>query len=175
MKKLNIVKNLLLTSFVIAFCLIGCGTNTKTKTKTEPNMSLASEYKIDSTQLVYQYYQKFGFTDLCEDIRMVAKLNNSPNFKKRLPITEDDLKIINTFSNKVDSINSSQILFKSNTRYRFYDMEVDFIEFKADSLITIELSNGEYEIIQTDLTETLKVYDKESGLLYVESHRCDGY
>ena len=167
------MKKIILTSFVIAFCLIGCGTNTKTENK--PNMSLAFEYKIDSTQLVYQYYQKFGFTDLCEDIRMVAKLNNSPNFKKRLPISEDDLKNINAFSNKSDSINSSQISFNSNTRNRFYDIELDFIEFRADSLITIELSNGEYEIIQTDLTETLKVYDKESGLLYVESHRCDGY
>ena len=52
--------------------------------------------------------------------------------------------------------------------------QLDFIEFRADSLITIELSNGEYEIIQTDFTSTLKVYDKESGMLYVESHRCDG-
>ena len=166
------IEKIILTSFVIAFGLIGCGTNTKTEN--EPNMNLASEYKVDSTQLVYQYYQKFGFTDVCEDIRMVAKLNNSINFKKRLPITEDDLKTINGFSNKVDSINSSQISFNSNTRNQFYDIELDFIEFSTDSLLTIELSNGEYEIIQTDLTSTLKVYDKESGLLYVESHRCDG-
>lgn len=64
----------------MAFGLIGCGTNNKNENG--PNMNLASKYKIDSTQLVYQYYQKFGFTDVCEDIRMVAKLNNSPNFKK---------------------------------------------------------------------------------------------
>lgn len=166
------IEKLILTLFVIAFGLIGCGTNTKTEN--EPNMNLASEYKIDSTLLVYQYYQKFGFTDVCEDIRMVAKLNNSPNFKKRLPITEDDLKTINEFSNKVDSLNSSQISFNSNTRNQFYDIELDFIEFSTDSLLTIELSNGEYEIIQTELSSTLKVFDKESGLLYVESHRCDG-
>lgn len=166
------IGKLILTSFVIAFGLVSCGTNTKTEN--EPNMNLASQYKIDSTQLVYQYYQKFGFTDVCEDIRMVAKLNNSPDFKKKLPITEDDLKTINGFSNKVDSINNSQISFNSNTRNQFYDIELDFIEFSTDSLLTIELSNGDYEIIQTDLTSTLKVYDKESGLLYVESHRCDG-
>lgn len=166
------IEKLILTSFVFAFALIGCRTDNKNENK--PNMNLALEYKIDSTQLVYQYYQKFGFTDVCEDIRMVAELNNSPNFKKRLPITEDDLKTINGFSNKVDSINSSQISFNSNTRNQFYDIELDFIEFNTDSMLTIELSNGEYEISQTDLTSTLKVYDKESGLLYVESHRCDG-
>lgn len=165
------IEKLILFSFVIPFILIGCGTNTKNENK--PNMVLASEYKIDSTQLVYQYYQKFGFTDVCEDIRMVAKLNNSPNFKKRLPITEDDLKIINGFSNKTDSINKSQISFNSNTRSQFYDMKLDFIEFKTDTIMTIELSNGDYEIIQTNLTSTIKVYDKDSDLLYIESHRCD--
>ena len=166
------IGELILTSFIVTFGLIGCGT--KTKTENQPNMNLASEYEINSTQLVYQYYQKFGFTDVCEDIRMVAKLNNSPNLKKRLPITDDDLKTINAFSNKVDSMNSTQILFNPDTRNQFYDIELDFIEFRSDSLITIELLNGEYEIIQTDLISTLKVYDKESGMLYVESHRCDG-
>ena len=166
------IGKLILSLFIIALGLIGCGTNTKTEN--QPNMNLASEYEIDSTQLVYQYYQKFGFTDVCKDIRMVAKLNNSPNFKKRLPISEDDLKTINGFSNKVDSFNISQISFNTNTRKQFYDIELDFIEFSSDSLLTIELSNGEYEIIQTELSSTLKVFDKESSLLYVESHKCDG-
>ena len=166
------IEKLILPWLIITCGLIGCETNTKSKNK--PNMNLASEYKIDSTQLVYQYYQKYGFTDVCEDIRMVAKLNNSPNLNKRLPITEEDLKTINGFSNKVDSLNSSQISFNSNTRNQFYDIELDFIEFSTDSLLTIELSNGEYEIIQTKLTSILKVFDRESGLLYVESHKCDG-
>lgn len=99
------IKKLILTSFVITFSFIGCRTNTKNEN--EPNMDLAYKYSLDSTQLVYQYYQKFGFTDICEDIRMVAKLNNSPNFKKKLPITKIDLKNINAFLNKVDPINSS--------------------------------------------------------------------
>ncbi|NMM50858.1 hypothetical protein [Marinigracilibium pacificum] len=165
------IKKLILTSFVIVLCLISCGTNIKTDNT--PNLKLASDYNIDSNQLVYQYYQKFGFTDVCEDIRMVAKLNKSPNFKKRLPITDNDLNTINSFSNKIDSINNSQISFESNTRNHFYDIELDFVEFNTDSLLTIDLSNGEYEIIQTDLTSTLKVFDKQSGLIYVESHRCD--
>ena len=166
------IGKLILTSLIIAFVLIGCTTNTKNKN--QPNLTLAAEYNIDSTQIVYQYYQKFGWTDVCEDIRMVAKLNNSPNFKKRLPITEVDLKTINGFPDKVDSFNISQISFNSNTRNHFHDIELDFFEFITDSSLTIELSDGEYEIIQTEFISILKVFDKESGLLYVESHKCDG-
>ena len=166
------IQKLIFVTTVIVFGLLGCGTNDKAENI--PNMNLATEFEIDSTQLVYQYYQKFGFTDVCEDIRMVSKLKDSPNFKKKLPITQDDLKAINEFSNKVDLIKGSQISFDSNTRNEFYDIELDFIEFTSDSLLTVKLTNGEYEIIQTDLTSTLKIFDKESGLLYVESHRCDG-
>ncbi len=161
-----------MTTLVIALGFSGCGTSNKNES--EPNMNLAVEFGIDSTQLVYQYYQKFGFTDVCEDLRMISKLKDSPEFKKRLPITEDDLKTINEFSNKVDSIKGSQISFESNPRNQFYDIELDFIEFSSDSVLTIQLTNGEYEIIQTELTSTLKVFDRESGLLYVESLRCDG-
>ena len=165
-------EKLILGIIVIVFCLFGCKKNNKIDNK--PDINLATEFKIDSIQLVYQYYQKFGFTDICEDIRMVSKLKDSPKFRKRLPINKNDLKKINSFLNKTDSINGTHISFRSNTRNKFYDIELDFIEFNSDSLLTVKLINGEYEIIQTDSTSTLKVFDKESGLLYVESHRCDG-
>ena len=165
-------EKLILGIIVIVFCLFGCKKNNKIDNK--PDINLATEFKIDSIQLVYQYYQKFGFTDICEDIRMVSKLKDSPKFRKKLPINKNDLKKINSFLNKTDSINGTHISFRSNTRNKFYDIELDFIEFNSDSLLTVKLINGEYEIIQTDSTSTLKVFDKESGLLYVESHRCDG-
>ena len=165
-------EKLILGIIVIVFCLFGCEKNNKIDNK--PDINLATEFKIDSIQLVYQYYQKFGFTDTCEDIRMVSKLKDSPKFRKKLPINKNDLKKINSFLNKTDSINGTHISFRSNTRNKFYDIELDFIEFNSDSLLTVKLINGEYEIIQTDSTSTLKVFDKESGLLYVESHRCDG-
>ena len=166
------IGKLILTTLIVVLGLYSCGTRTKNENK--PNMNLVMEFGIDSTQLVYQYYQKFGFTDVCEDLRMVTELKNSPEFNKRLPIDMGDLKIINEFSNKVDSIKGSTISFTSNSRIQFYDIELDFIEFSTDSLLTIHLNKGEYEIIQTELTSTLKIFDSESGLLYIESHRCDG-
>jgi hypothetical protein len=166
------IDKLILTLPIVVFGLYSCEPSAKNDNK--PDMNLAMEFGIDSTQLVYQYYQKFGFTDICEDLRMVSKMTESPNLNKKLPINADDLMTINEFSNKVDSIKCSTISFTSNTRGQFYDMELDFVEFSPDSLLTIQLTDGEYEIIQTELTSTLKIFDSELGLFYVESHRCDG-
>lgn len=164
-------KNILIL-LIVGLVLSSCSTSSKNEQK--PNLHLAIEFGIDSSQLVYQYYQKFGFTDLCEDLRMVSKLNESPKLKNTLPISADDLKTINDFTNKVDSIDGSRISFESNSRGHFHDIEIDFIEYSSDSLLTIKLTKGEYEIIQTDFTSILKIFDSESGLFYVESHKCDG-
>ena len=90
-------KNLIILSIIfLLFSLNSC--STRTVREDIANLNLAKEFGIDSTQLVYQYYQKFGFTDLCEDIRMVAKKKDMPNFEKKLPISIEDLKIINLIS-----------------------------------------------------------------------------
>jgi hypothetical protein len=164
----------LLNISLLAFGLMSCNTSTNHVRKNEPDMSLATEFGFDSTQLIYQYYQKFGFGEMCEDIRMLCKAQEPQNFKKSLPISDDDLKKINQFPNKVDSINGAAISLVKNTRREFQDIELDFTEFSLDSLPTIQLANGEYEIIETEWSSTLIIYDVESGLLYLESHRCDG-
>lgn len=138
-----------------------------------PDMKLAAEFEVDSTQLAYQYYQKFGFTDVCEDLRMVSKLKVSPNLKKKLPIEPKDLEIINEFPNKVDRLEEFEISFDTNARSAFHDMELKFIEFISDTTLSVQLEKGEYEISQTELLSVFKVYDSVSGLLYIEVHRCD--
>lgn len=148
--------------------------DTSTVIRNEPDISLATEFGLDSTQLFYQYYQKFGFGETCEDIRMLCKAQEPQRFKKSLPISDDDLKKINQFPNKVDSINGATISLAKNTRREFQDIELDFAEFSLDSLPTIQLTKGGYEIIETEWSSTLIINDIESGLLYVEAHRCDG-
>lgn len=137
-------------------------------------MDLALEFGVDTSDLIYQYYQKYGFTDLCEDLRMVSFVETSPKLKKKLPISEDDLNVINAFSNKVDSVNNSAITFENNTRIFFLDIELDFIEFVTDSTVEVGLKEGEYEIVQDKFSSILKVYDSQKGLFYIEIHECDG-
>jgi len=152
--------------------LFSCGGNIE-KTN-NPKLNLAKEYGIDSIQLKYQYYQKFGFNEVCEDLRMVSRLNKPPKLNKNLPIEPIDLKKINSFSNKTDKIKGKYISFKSDLRNQFHDIELEFIEFIKDSSLIIKLNKGRYEITETELSSILKVFDSESGLLYIESHKCDG-
>ncbi len=77
--------------------LTGC--NSELERTDLPNMDLAIEFQIDTTNLIYQYYQKYGFTDLCEDLRMVSRLESSPGLQKKLPMSADDLAEINSIPN----------------------------------------------------------------------------
>jgi len=61
--------------------------------------------------LKYQYYQKFGFTDVCEYLRIVLEPIEIPKLNKSLPIDSADLKKINNFSNKTDKLNGDIISF----------------------------------------------------------------
>ena len=139
----------------------------------KPNIKLAQKFHLDSINLMYQYYQKFGFHETCEDLRMVSKAQKKLSFKKDLPISLTDLKIINDFSNKADQLKGDKISFSTNTRNVFYDIEIDYVNYTNDSLLQVGLSNGSYELKHSDLNLILKVYDKDSDLYYIEMHQCD--
>lgn len=168
---MNTLKTISL-NLIVSFVFFGCMSSQKQENTV--NITLAEEFGVDSKQLVYQYYQKFGFTDVCEDLRMVANQKEAPKFEKSLPITTEDMWIINSFSNKTDKISESPISFDTNNRKEFFDVELDFVEYTIDSNLVINLNTGQYEISQSDRASMFKIYDRESGMLYVEVHRCDG-
>lgn len=58
-------------------------------------------------------------------------------------------------------------------RENFDDIELAFISFPADTSFSIDLGRGEYELVETQHSSTLKIYDANSGLMYLEVHRCD--
>ena len=161
------------TFSILLIFLVACGNQENTKTNI-PNFNIANEFGIDSTELVYQYYQKYGFAETCEDIRMVSKPNEPLDFEKTLPITKEDLEIINAFENKADSLMGNKINLSRNTRDVFYDIEQEFLEFGNPDSIRLSLTKGYYQISTSNLMNTLKVYDSNSGLLYIEVQRCDG-
>ncbi len=57
------------------------------------DLTLIPAYNIDQDQLIYQYYEKFGFTDICIHHRSYFILENfSPTQEwKVTPITQEDL------------------------------------------------------------------------------------
>jgi len=157
-------------SFIVLF-FVSC--QVKSNDQYTIDYGVAEEFGIDKTKISYLYYQKFGFTDVCEDIRIVSK-QVSPGLQKTLPISFEDLKRINEFPNKVDDLRLDSISFSSNTRGAFIDIELDYQEYKPEKSILLYLNEGEYEIIQTEFSSILKVYDSQTQQLYIEVHRCDG-
>jgi len=152
--------------------IIAC--NDSPKIENRPNFTLSQEFGIDSTELVYQYYQQFGFSDLCEDLRFVTKQLVEPSFKNVLPLSPEHLAIIAEFPNKGDLVREKIVIGNREARSVNQDIELDFLEYIPDSTLIFQLQEGSYEIVQSDTSSILKIYDTIHKLLYIEVHRCDG-
>lgn len=172
------MKDLFTLSIILLITLLNsCGlapsSENSSKPEFSPNVKLALEFKVDSNQLLYQYYQKFGFTDLCEEIRMISKYESTFDLMKQLPLEANDLLIINSFLNKADSIGGDTLAFQTSNRHLFRDIELEFSEFKKSRVPIIGLKKGSYEIIQTEKSSILRIYNPQSKLFYLEVHRCE--
>lgn len=135
----------------------------------------AVQYGLDSSQVLMFYYQQFGFTDVCEDIRIACRMKSPPILQNALPISDSLLYRINSMENKTDSIDRNLLRLRTDLRIPFSDIENEFIYFhenESDSLFTLKLNEGSYEFLQTETAEIFKVFDKESGVFYVEVHKC---
>lgn len=145
------------------------------KIENKPDFRLIKEFGIDSSKVVYQYYQEFGFSDVCEDLRLISKQPNTPRLQKNLPLTQEDLDLINSFPNKSDSLQKKIIIGNSAVRSAQRDIELRFLEYIPDSALVFQFKKGEYEIVQTDSSSVLKIFDSINKLLYIEVHKCDGF
>ena len=159
-----------LSALIILLC--SCGTETEERSLII--QTIAEEFIVDGDAVVYQYYQKFGFTDLCEDITHVIKTNNSPNLSKHLPMTEEDLVFFNKVSKADYNKDHDRLLLRCSLRTTNQDVELEFNEYCPDPSLVIKLKSGEYEIVESKLNQIIRIFDMESGLYFVEVHRCDG-
>lgn len=166
----NLISHFIFAS--IFFVIMGC-TGSK-KNESLPDYELIVEFGIDSTELVYQYYQQFGFTDLCEDLRIISKQTSSPGLEKDLPISLEDSAVIAKFSNKGNVFEEKIVIGNRKARRQNQDVENVFLEYIPDSLLVFNPKVGEYEINILDSGSILKIYDSEAKLLFIEVHRCDG-
>ena len=156
------------TILAISISLLACTGQSKKENKA--NYELAREFEIDSVNLIYQYYQKYGFTDLCEEIQMISDYKKTITYENKLPITPEDLENIKPI---FPCIGDSSLNVKRNSRSINEDIELDFREFSNDSNLDLNLLKGEYEYTQTEYFTTLKIYDAESGLTYWGIKKCD--
>ena len=159
--------------FCLNLVLFGCTTGNKTELLTNPNEALVKTFGLNSKDIIYQYYQKFGFTDICEEIRIISKAAEPITLEKILPVNQQDIDLINKFSNKTDSFLAGQPLSIIPHREHFIDIELNYFEYKAMDSISVGISKGSYQIEQTEFESRLTIYDVENGLIFIEVHKCD--
>ncbi|WP_306643933.1 hypothetical protein [Sanyastnella coralliicola] len=157
---------------IVVLLFVSCRTNDSFNDKTFNE--LTHKFNIDSSQVVYMFYQKYGFTDVCEDLIMLTNVDLNPELSERLPMSDHDLEMVAMFSISQTSAKPIQAMLSPDQGSEFKDIELEYLDYNPSSLKSIDFVDGSYEITQTQMMFTLKIYDEESGLLYVASHGCDG-
>jgi hypothetical protein len=161
--------------FIIPILIMVMPKGSVTALSEKPDKNLGKEYLTDFSKIEYQYGQKFGFHETCDHIRIFGKPKNRVQLKNRLPISEKDLKSINGFLNKVDEFKVG--IFSPVYEYSdaFSHMRISQFEYKSGANLKMNTKKGTYEIYESKLKSTFKIYDAETNRLYIETHFCDGF
>lgn len=164
------LKNILVLVFgVLLVLVISC--DEEVKQEKLPEIVLVDSLNINPNNIVYQYYEKFGFTDVCTHYRVLLKNDTEERSSwKKLPFKVGDLKKINQMSNKVDPISGEIYNPKFRKKDVFDDILLERKEFFAeDSLKSLNLLHGFYQVGES----FFKIYDEKNKVLYVEIHVCN--
>ena len=162
-----------ITSILAVFLFLGCTSSEKRNYKIEkPNKELATKHHLNIDNIQYQFYQKFGFTDICEHTRILSTIDNAIFLTKKLPISKNDLAIINNFPNKTDSIIGLSFSPIFQGRDLFSDIELEHFSYSSDSSFVLHLQKGKYQIEQSEKVSKLTIYDENSRLFYFEIYKC---
>ena len=135
-----------------------------------PDKSIIDKFGIKPTgEIIYQFYQKYGLTDLEEHLIMIVRPANTKVLTLNLPF--DSLVI-----SRLEHINFGKFVKNSPVDFSAEktnqaDIRLEAKEFDSGKERAINYGRGKYKIIRNDSVETLFVYDKQAKLLYIESKR----
>jgi hypothetical protein len=139
-----------------------------------PDLSLIKPFTAVRNGILYQYYEKFGFTDVCVHYRSYFRTNRfSPTQEwLKLPISPSDISKINSISNKVDKLTGKSFPILYQNKAAFSDISLESEEYVNPNLTdkTIDLTDGYYSLSE----KSFMVYDNKRKTVYVEYHDCDG-
>ena len=140
--------------------------------KLEPKPSLVTSHKIEVNQILYQFYEQYGFTDVCIHSRTYFKVKEfSPNSEwKKLPINKEGYLKLNLIPNKIDTLKGSSFSVIYNYKDVFSDISLSSFEYIEDSTFkqTVSLLNGYYRINKG----VFEVFNSNENTIYFEEHNC---
>lgn len=159
--------------YILVFLVIvSCSANDHKNSKL-PSKTFINGYEIKSEQILYQFFEKFGFTDICIHSRSYFKINkfSATDDWKPLPMNAEDVRKANSIPNKIDSLNASDFSIIYQNKDFFSDINLELEEFVKDTIfdLKIDLSMGYYRIGK----DKIEIYNHENSTIYLEYHSCD--
>ncbi|MEM7655477.1 MAG: hypothetical protein AAF399_05055 [Bacteroidota bacterium] len=137
---------------------------------TKPDNNIIKDFGYTvSGQVLYQFYQQYGFTDLEEQLIMIVRPGEVDYLISVLPFDTLDINRLE----KIDMrkfIKGKSIMFAPEKAIHS-DIRLTSQEYDSGQTITVFHEAGKYGWTQTDTTETIFVFDSKTNLLYVESKK----
>lgn len=152
--------------------LVSCVTTTKENDKL-PKSSLIKGYDVSNDDILYQFYEEFGFDEICTHTRSYFKVEN---FKTKegwvkLPMSKKDVLKLRLIPNKIDTLKGKTLDVKYAYKLFFDDISLDRKEHVNDTdpfENEISLEKGYYKIDGS----TFLIYNTNNRIYY-EEHYCN--
>ena len=137
-----------------------------------PNSNLIKGYDVKSEDIFYQFYEEFGFDEVCIHNRAYFKIENFKldNNWKKLPISKNDLSKLKLIPNKIDTLEGNSLRIKYSHKLFFDDISLVRKEFISENSFDniLGLSEGYYKI---ENSNSFMIYTKKN-MIYYEEHYC---
>ena len=130
----------------------------------KPDLAIITNFGITiPNEVEYQFYQKYGFTDVVEHLVLIVKGN--PKITEPATLVKlNDLELINT--GKFNDGKAIGFNLKSELQG---DVLIGGKHFESDKSHEVIYSKGQTLAFKSESRETVIVHDEATGLVYVES------
>jgi hypothetical protein len=136
----------------------------------KPDRKKVKDFGINiSGDIVYQFYEKYGFTDIEEHQILVVKSDNVSFLTSTLPFDSIDIRRLQRIDLR-KFIKDKPVDFEPEKIFQ-EDIRIESKEFDARKEMPVFHDEGKYGITLNDSVETVYVFDKRTELMYVESRK----
>jgi hypothetical protein len=142
----------------------------KTEKITKPDNTKIKDFGIQITgETIYQFYQKYGFTDQEEQLILIVRPDNTDLLSMALPFDSVEIKKIERIDMR-KLVKDKPINFEPEKTLQT-DIRIESKEFDSGKDKIVHHVAGKYRLVQNDSVETVYIFDSETGLLYIESKK----
>ncbi len=161
-----------LLTLLIAFIFQSCisPSSEKIETLKNPDILILKDFGLNvSGEIIYQFYQSYGFTDKEEQLIMIVKPNDIEYLVNELPFDSVEIRKMERID-FTKFIKDDQINFEPD-KIMQADIRIEAKEYDKGDKRNVFYGRGKYKLSKSDTLETAILYDGQTKLLYVESKK----